>query len=237
MLIKTRHDYAGTAALAGNRRFEFTSCNSTAVQSTRPLRYQPPLNVPKFTLPKNYTLYDDIMIILESLGNATLLFRDPAHVKSKLQQELNTFANQLNDDLTRILAPIPRCTTPFRRFLIEDSFRLAALIYISAMSKGFPNWGAGCEKVLELVTSELLDNTSDWSHTVQMIFHLLVTGGKTHSQENIYYVLQLMDIFVTLDWDACKTIRDRLQDYLLYAKICAGKYQDLWLCRVDIVGN
>jgi hypothetical protein len=37
-----------------------------------------------------------------------------------------------------------------------------------------------------------------------------------------------------LDWSAWKFVRDTLLDFLLYAEVCSGVHQDLWLCRIDI---
>jgi hypothetical protein len=227
-----RLDYAGEAALAGRRRFEFTSCDPTVSQSTRPLRYTPPLNAPRKYLPKNYTLYEDLMIILEGLRNATALIVDLSN-KERHQQHYN-FVQKINHDLIQLLSPPPKCTTPFRRFLIEDSFRLSALIYLSIVPKVVIGGQIDCEVVLEHVRPKLIDSSTDWGGTIEMILKLLIAGGNVHSQSNVYYVVQLMDLLLPLDWSAWKFVRDTLLDFLLHAEICSGVHQDLWLCRMDI---
>jgi len=227
------HDYAGVAALVGRRRFESTSCNPTTVsQSTRPLRYTPPLNVPYKNLPKNYTLYEDLMIILEELRNATALIVDPLN-KERHQQHFG-FVQKINDDLIQMLSPPPKCTTPFRRFLIEDSFRLCALIYLSIAPKVVIGIQIDSEALLDHIRLKLIDPSTDWGGTIEMILKLLVAGGKVHSQQNVYYVTQLMDLLLPLDWSAWKFVRDTLLDFLLHAEVCSGIHQDLWLCRMDI---
>jgi hypothetical protein len=228
-----RHDYAGVAALAGKRRFEFTSCNpATVSQSTRPLQYTAPLNVPFKYLPKNYTLYDDLMIILEGLRNATALIIDPSN-KERHQQH-SSFVQKIDGDLIQILSPLPKCTTPFRRFLIEHSFRLAALIYLSIAPKVVIGGQIDCEVLLEHIRVKLIDPSTDWGGTIEMILKLLMAGGNVHSQTNVYYVVQLMDLLLLLDWSAWKFVRDTLLDFLLQAEVCSGVHQDLWLCRMDI---
>lgn len=67
-----RHDYAGVANLVAKRQFEFTSCDSSIARPSRPIRFTPPLTCPGI-LPRNYTLYDDLLIMLDGLENATLL--------------------------------------------------------------------------------------------------------------------------------------------------------------------
>jgi len=88
---------------------------------------------------------------------------------------------------------------------------------------------------LQHLQMKLIDASTDWGHSVEMILRLLMGGGRVHSSENIYYVMQLMDLAVTMNWSAWKFVRDALLDYLLHAEICAGVHQDLWLCRMDIV--
>jgi hypothetical protein len=233
--ICTRHDYAGIAALAGKRRFEYLSLDSTATSfSTKPLRFKPPLNVPRFTLPKNYTLYDDLMIILESLENATTLCQITPTIDRKRLKVHTAFVQKLNEDLIRILSPSTRQTTPFRRFLIEDSFRLMAMIYISALCKDLPNWSTLCNNFLQAVELRLVADIKDWGQVVSKIIQRLINMKDVNEKENVELVVQLMDIAILLDWNAWMKIRERLRKFLLEEKVCAGKYQDLWLCRVDV---
>jgi hypothetical protein len=226
------HDYAGVAALAGRRRFEFTSCNPAAVsQSTRPLRYSPPLNIPYKYLPKNYTLYEDLIIILEGLCNATALIVDPTD--KERQQQHSCFVQKINENLIQILTRPPKYTTPFRRFLIEDSFRLCALIYLSIVPKVVIGGQIDCEVLLEHIRLKLIDPSTDWGGTIEMILKLLIAREDVHSQLNVYYVARLMDLLLPLDWSAWKFVRDTLLDFLLHAEVCSGVHQDLWLCRID----
>lgn len=230
-----RHDYAGTAALAGKRRFELTSLDPTATSfSTKPLRFKPPLNIPRFTLPKTYTLYDDLIMLLEGLENATALCQITPSIDKKRLKNHTNFVRKLNEDLIRILSRQTRQTTPFRRFLIEDSFRLVALIYISALCKDLPNWTDHCDNFVDAVKLELIPDTGDWGKVVLKILQSLMARRDVHEKENVDLVVQLMDIAVPLDWSAWLRIRDRLRKFLLEEEVCAGKYQDLWLGRVSV---
>jgi hypothetical protein len=47
-------------------------------------------------------------------------------------------------------------------------------------------------------------------------------GGNVHSEENVYYVLQLMDFFITLSWSDWKIARDTLLDFLLMMRFVPG---------------
>ncbi|KAG4432121.1 hypothetical protein IFR05_012395 [Cadophora sp. M221] len=228
-------DYTGSAGLIGKRRFEFTSCDPTTFsQSIRPPRFTPPLNVTYKTIPKNYTLYEDLMIILEGLENATQLAQEIPQDPEKLQKH-TSFLKNIDDDLLRTLALPSKTTNVFRRFLIEDSFRLAALIYLSGITHCLVEGVLNCDLFLNHLHMKVLDASADWGHSIGMILRLLMGGGRVHSQENVYYVMQLMDLAVIMNWSAWKFVRDTLLDYLLHAEICAGVHQSLWLCRMDIV--
>ncbi|PVH82311.1 hypothetical protein DL98DRAFT_143460 [Cadophora sp. DSE1049] len=229
-------DYTGSAGLVGKRRFEFTSCDPTTFsQSIRPPRFTPPLNVTFKTIPKNYTLYEDLMIILDGLENATLLTQEGLPDDPEQLQKYTIFLQHINDDLLRTLALPSKTTNVFRRFLIEDSFRLAALIYLSGITNCLVGGVLNCELFLSHLHLKILDPSTDWGHSIGMILRLLMGGGRVHSQENVYYVMQLMDMSVTMNWSAWKFVRDTLLDYLLHAEVCTGLHQSLWLCRMDIV--
>jgi hypothetical protein len=171
-------------------------------------------------------------IILEGLRNATALIIDPTN-KERHQQH-SGFVQKINHDLIQLLSPPPKCTTPFRRFLIEDSFRLTALIYLSIVPKVVIGGQINCEVVLEHVRLKLIDSSTDWGGTIEMILKLLIAGGNVRSQQNVYYVVQLMDLLLPLNWSVWKFVRNTLLDFLLHAEVCSGVHQDLWLCRIDI---
>lgn len=228
-----RHDYAGVANLAGKRRFEFTSCESSIARPSRPIRFTPPLTCPGI-LPRNYALYDDLLIVLDGLESATLLQRSPTE---KRRKDFADFVESLNEDLIRTVVPYPNHTTPSRRYLMEDSYRLAALIYISALCErpAALDWESACEVLVHDLNQSLFNFTSDWGYAIEMIIRLVMRGGRVRSQENIYYVLQVMDFSIPMDWHAWKRVRDALFGYLMYAKSCAGVHQDFWVCTMDII--
>ncbi|KAH9215869.1 fungal-specific transcription factor domain-containing protein [Leptodontidium sp. 2 PMI_412] len=228
------HDFAGAAALACHRRFAFTSCDPHGTSSSlKPVEYTAPFNIPRDTLPPNYTLYDDLMILLENLENATTLIRAKSMDKSKLEQHTN-FVAKLNSDLIRILSPPTSKTTPFRRFLIEDSFRLACLIYISAICRSYGDWESQSNVAIEELKGALLNDCQSWSVAVEMLARFLLGGGKAMSQRTVHYVEQLMKLFVPMDWCQWKSVRDMLLAHFLSADMCAGPLQDLWRCRIDL---
>lgn len=175
------------------------------------------------------------MIILEGLENATQLTQIEAASDSERLEKHTTFLQHVNDDLLRTLSLPAKTTNVFRRFLIEDSFRLAALIYLSGIVHCIRDGVLDCELFLQHLHLKVLDASTDWGQSIEMILRLLMGGGRVHSQENVYYVMQLMDFSVTMNWSAWKFVRDALLDYLLHAEICAGVHQSLWLCRMDIV--
>lgn len=170
------------------------------------------------------------MIILNGIETSTALILDPSNQFRELEH--SRFVKEVNNDLVRVLSPHIRRETPFRRMLIEDSYRLAALIYISTLPKMLENGKMSCETVLQQLQPKLVDSSTDWGHTIEMILRHLTGRVKVESQENIYYVLQLMDFSLPLDWSAWKFVRDLLLDFLLHAEVCSGVHQDLWLCRM-----
>jgi hypothetical protein len=232
---RSRHDFAGVANLAGKRRFELASHDSTVSVSlpTQPLRFAPPVTCPG-NIPRNYTLYEDLLIVLDGLESATLLQHSPTELRRK---EFTHFVESLNEDLIRTVVPYPNHTTPSRRYLIEDSYRLAALIYISAIcgERMKSDWDNACKTFLDDLSSSILDINSDWGYTIEMILRLVMRGGRVRSQENIYYTVQIMNFSIPMDWHEWKGVRDALFGYLINAKICAGSHQDFWVCTMDII--
>lgn len=230
------HDFAGAAALACHRRFVFTSCDENSTSpSLKPIEYTAPFNIPRKTLPPNYTLYDDLMILLEEVENATAVIGMRRLDEGGLKR-YTAFVAKLNSDLIRILSPSTTKTTPIRRFLIEDSFRLACLIYLSTISKSSSHsdpesWN---EAAIDDLKGAVLDDGQIWSDAVEMLVRFLMGGGKAMSQRTVHVVEQLMKMFVSLDWNQWKNIRDVLLAYFLSADACAGPLQDLWRCRIDL---
>lgn len=173
------------------------------------------------------------MILIGNLENATTLIRLKSMDKTKLQRHTD-FVARLNADLIRVLSKPLGTTTPFRRFLIEDSFRLASLMYISAICKSYDDWEIKSNVIIENLKHILLNDSQDWSSIIEMLLRFLMGGGKAQSQKMVHYVEQLMKIFVPLDWNQWKNIRDILLDYFLNSEICSGPLQDLWQCRIDL---
>lgn len=200
-----------------------------------PLRFRFPGNVPLAKSPKNYTLYDDLMILLEGLENATTIKLSVDVVDDSTLIENEAFVNGINHELVRILTPHPKHTIRFRRVLIEDCYRLGALIYISGLGDLTTKSDWDREAFLQDVSSVLLDLSKDWGQSIAEMVALLVRGGKAQSQDNINFIDQLADISVTLDWSNWKVIRDQLLAYLLHSEVCAGKQQDLWLQRTEVI--
>ncbi|PVH77910.1 hypothetical protein DL98DRAFT_573470 [Cadophora sp. DSE1049] len=228
------HDFAGAAALACHRRFAFTSCDPHGASSSlKPIEYTAPFNIPRDTLPPNYTLYDDLMILLGNLENATTLIRTKSMDRARLEQH-TSFVAKLNSDLIRILSLPTSQTTPFRRFLIEDSFRIACLIYISAICRGYDDWEFQTNITIDELKATLLDDSEAWSVPTEMLLRFLLGGGKAQSQRTVHYVEQLMKMFISLDWNQWKCVKDTLLSYFLSAEMCAGPLQDLWRCRIDL---
>jgi len=168
------------------------------------------------------------MIILEGLENTTALIRPSRGLDKRRLEQHSKFVTKLNDELNRMTDNPSRQSVPFRRFLIEDSFRLAALIYISGVSKKFPDWQGGCDKLIHHLHPKLIDTTKSWGQCIELILKVLMAGGNVHSEEIALYVLQLMEYFITLSWGDWKLARDLLLDFLLHDKICGGALQDFW---------
>ena len=184
-------------------------------------------------MPPNYTLYDDLMILIGNLENATTLIREKSMEKSKLEQHTN-FVAKLNSDLIRILSPPSGKTTPYRRFLIEDSFRIASLMYISAICRSYDDWESQSNTTIDKLKSSLLDDSQSWANAIEMLLRLLMSGGKAQSRKTIHYVEQLMKLFVPLDWSQWQNIREELLTFFLSSDLCSGPLQDLWCCRIDL---
>jgi hypothetical protein len=173
------------------------------------------------------------MILIDNLENATTLIRLKSMEKSKLQQHTD-FIAKLNSDLIRILSPPSKKTIPFRRFLIEDSFRITCLIYISAICKSYDDWDMQSNATIEKLRITLLNNSQNWAYTIEMLLRFLISGGKAESQKTVHCVEQLMKLFVPLDWSQWQNIRDVLLDYFLSSDLCLGPLQDLWQCRINL---
>lgn len=175
------------------------------------------------------------MILLEGLENATTIKLAVDDVDRSKLTEHEAFVEGVNKDLTRILTPHQKHTIRFRRVLIEDCYRLAAIIYISGLGEPDNSADWDCEIFLQHVSSLLLDLSTGWGQSIAKMIGLLMKGGKAQCQENIDCIDQLADVSVTLDWTDWKNIRDKLLAYLLYSDVCAGKQQDLWLQRTEVI--
>lgn len=123
---------------------------------------------------------------------------------------------------------------------MEDSYRLAALIYVSALCESETGsvkraWNEKCETLVNDLCTDILDYDANWAYGVKMMVQLIMRGGKARSCENVNYVLQLLEHSMGMDWCAWKLVRDRLSDYLTLAEACKGVHQDFWLCTKDII--
>ncbi len=81
----------------------------------------------------------------------------------------------------------------------------------------------------------ILDTDSHWAYTIKMIVRLMMRGGKARSCENVYYVLQLLDYSIPMDWYAWKEVRDGFFDYFMTAEVCKGVHQDFWVRARDVI--
>lgn len=185
----------------------------------------PPLNGPFSNLPPNYTLYEDLMIILDELQHTPSIIRT------------SKFVIRLNEELGRMIDDSSKQSVPFRRFLIEDSFRLAALIYISGLSTKETEGQSEREIFLQRLQLKLFDSTKGWGHHIALIVKLLMEGGDVNSEENVYNVLQLMDFFITLSWRHWKLTRDTLLYFFLHDEKCAGPLQEFWVLKTGMQGE
>lgn len=198
-----------------------------------PLMFMKPVDVAAVALPPNYTLYEDLMILLEGLEISTSVICMRTMERSALQ-EYAKFLKKLNAELIRILSMPLKKTIPFRRFFIEDSFRLGCLVFISAMINNHGDWEAHCDHLILDLREKLLDSQQTWGRLVETMLHLVMKFQKSHSEVMVHYVTRLMEVLIVLDWEAWKQVRESILRYFLTADICSGANQDLWRCRMEL---
>lgn len=230
-----RIDFGAAGVLLDKRRFEATSCDDTAFSSSRrPLRFTPPINSSRNVLFENDTLYDNLMTILGGLEHATSMSSVGLGSDSRHAGRHAAFLMQIDNDLLRTLTLPLKPSNMIRRILIEDCYRLSALIYLSAAPHCIRDSKLDCEIFLPYLYEKLIDPSTGWGQSSERILRLLMDGQSMGSQVVVYHVMQLMDVSVTMGWDAWKSARDLLLDYLLHAEICTGMHQDIWTSRMAI---
>lgn len=225
------HDFAGVAALAGRRRYSFTSLvGDLNPLSPRPPRYCPPLNIPQETLPPNYTIYEDLLIILDGLSNASFLARVQANEEVRRARHA-AFVQGISDDLKRTRPIVKEKSIPARRFLIEDSIRLGALIYLAAICKSGVDMKTAYQLFLAGLASKMgavTQKTPAWiDATARLVMHLM-GGLSPYLEENISNVEQVLDVWAAWDFITWTTVRNTFSNFLLYDESCAGPYQEFW---------
>lgn len=226
------NDFAGVAALAGKRRYPFTSLvGDVNPLAPRPPRFSPPLNMPQEPLPPNYTIYEDLLIILDGLSNASLLARMPDTNDQVRRDRHDAFVQGMNDDLMRIRPNVKEKSIPARRFLIEDSVRLGATIYLAAICKSGVDLKTAYELFLAGLASKMgavTQKTPAWVEaTARLVMHLM-GGQSVYLEENIANVEKVLDVWATWDFATWTVVRNTFSDFLLYDESCAGPYQDFW---------
>jgi len=123
-------------------------------------------------LPPNYILYEDLMTVLEGLENATASVRSPSTSTAEMVNEHSRFSQTINDDLLRNSSMPERRINLYRRSMIEDCYRIAALIYISAIAKFMKDGQIESERLIQHLRSELIDPSTDWAYPVEMMLRL-----------------------------------------------------------------
>jgi hypothetical protein len=115
---------------------------------------------------------------------------------------------------------------------IEASFFLASLIFISAILKPSPyNRGTLGAMLVQTLRKTLLKTDIYWGDAIQNIIELLVQGDKGNSERVVIQVTHVIKILPTVDWIACKQIKEALLLFFLAEPICIGPLQTLWGSR------
>jgi hypothetical protein len=226
------YDFAGTAALAGKRRYPATSLvGDVNPLAPRPPRFCPPLNMPRENLAPNFTLYEDLLVILDGLSNASLLAR-PQHTPDKAKTDRHAaFVQGMNSDLMCTRPEVKEKSIPARRFLIEDSIRLGAMIYLAAICKSGVDLKTAYQLFLAGLASKMGSVTQKspaWvDATARLVVHLM-TGKSVYLEENIANVELVMDVWAEWDFVTWNTVRNTFSEFLLWDESCAGPYQEFW---------
>lgn len=226
------HDFAGVAYLAGKRRYPFTSLvGDVNPLAPRPPRFCPPLNMPRETLPPNYTLYEDLLLILDGLSNASLLARVQETTPQTRRDRHAAFVQGMNNDLMRTRPIVSEKSIPARRFLIEDSIRLGALIYLAAICKSGVDLKTAYQLFLAGLASKMgsvTQKTPTWvDATARLVMHLM-GGQSVYLEENVANVEVVLDVWASWDFATWTVVRDTFSNFLLYDESCTGPYQDFW---------
>jgi hypothetical protein len=137
----------------------------------------------------------------------------------------------MHNDLMQKRPVVKEKSIPARRFLIEDSIRLGAVIYLAAICKS----GVDLKTVYQLFLAGLASKmvsvtqkTPAWIEaTAKLVIHLM-GGQSVYLEENISNVEQILDIWTGWDYATWTVVSNTFSDFLLYDESCAGPFQDFW---------
>lgn len=141
------------------------------------------------------------------------------------------FVQSINNHLMRTRPSVKEKSIPARRFLIEDSIRLGALIYLAAICKSGVDMKTAYQLFLEGLASKMgavTQKTPAWvGATANLVVHLM-SGRSVYLEENISNIVQVFEVWTQWDWATWNMVRNTFSNFLLYEDSCSGPYQDFW---------
>jgi hypothetical protein len=181
--------------------------------------------------PERYDLYRDLVHaihIVESVIKWACLQLPNAPENCAL-------VNNLDRELYELFLFPEQPSIVGRRCLIQEVWRLAAIICISAASRLYhPDLAGVMGKFLQKLHA-LIDTTIEWGNMIQVLVLSLLDGRTMETLENTEQLSSLMTLSISLTWENWRTVKLRLLHFLVQEDICQGPLQNLWRSRSGFI--
>jgi hypothetical protein len=223
-----RIDYAGAANLISKRRFPPLPVNHANLIYS-PFAMRPPNAAVFKDAPERYDLYRDLVHaihIVESVIKWACLQLPNAPENCAL-------VNNLDRELYELFLFPEQPSIVGRRCLIQEVWRLAAIICISAASRLYhPDLAGVMGKFLQKLHA-LIDTTMEWGNMIQVLVLSLLDGRTMETLENTEQLSSLMTLSISLTWENWRTVKLRLLHFLVqeedHFKTYGDRYQASFL--------
>lgn len=223
-----RIDYAGASNLISMRRFAPLPVDDADLNYS-PIAMRPPNSAVFRDVPERYDLYRDL---IQTINIAERV------IKSSCLQLPNTLeeclGNKLDRELYQLFLLPEHSSIVARRCLIQEVWRLAAAICISAVTRFRLSRGDQAEAVAKFRQrlSALLDTKMEWGNVIEELALFFLHGQSLETMKSTERLKLLMIMSISLTLDNWRTVKQRLLHFLVLEDICQGRLQNLWRLRL-----
>jgi hypothetical protein len=226
-----RIDYAGASNLISMRRFApLPAKDADLVYS--PIALRPPNSMVFRDAPERYDLYRDLIHTISIAERV---------IKSSCLQLPNTLeeclVNNLDRELYQLFQLPADSSIVARRCLIQEVWRLGAIICISAVSRfrlsqaDQAKWIAKFQQRFRA----LLSTKMEWGNMIEVLALSLLLGQSLETIKSTERLNSLMIMSISLTLETWRTVKQRLLHFLVLEDICQGRLQNLWRLRLGFI--